>query len=68
LIDYSGSVRQPSDGASVVAGQIKSPGDQDGAKSEAGLLTICKLTRGEKMVKRAAPIRRSECTVPHTQG
>ena len=50
----------PSDGASIVAGQIKSPGDQDGAKSEAGLLTICKPTRGEKMVKRAAPVRRIE--------
>jgi hypothetical protein len=66
-MDDFGSGRQPNDGASVVAGQIKSPGDQDGAKSEAGLLTICKPTRGEKMVKRAAPVRRIECTVPRVQ-
>jgi hypothetical protein len=67
-MDDFGSVRQPSDGASVVAVQIKNPEDQDGAKSEAGLLTICKPTRGEKMVKRAAPVRRIERTVPRAQG
>jgi hypothetical protein len=40
----------------IAARQTKSPGDQDGAKSEAGLLTICKPTH--KGVPLAASDRR----------
>ena len=49
-------------GASIAAGQTKSPGDQDGAKSEAGLLTICNPTRSEMVNACIGPTDWQHCT------